>query len=44
MMGQIVYSSKIQSGAKINANLVKGTYIVSVKTANSVNQQKLIVE
>lgn len=44
MMGQIVYSSKIQSGAKINANLVKGTYIVSVKTANSVAQQKLIVE
>jgi hypothetical protein len=44
MMGQIVYSSKIESGDKINANLVKGSYIVSVKTANSVAQQKLIVE
>jgi hypothetical protein len=44
MIGQVVYSSKIESGAKINAGLVKGTYIVSVKTANSVAQQKLIVE
>ena len=44
MIGQIVYSSTIESGAKINAGLVKGTYIVTVKTANSVAQQKLIVE
>lgn len=44
VMGQIVYSSKIESGAKINAGLVKGTYIVTVKTANSVAQQKLVVE
>jgi hypothetical protein len=44
MIGQVVYSSKIESGAKINAGLVKGTYIVTVKTANSVAQQKLIVE
>lgn len=44
MIGQVVYSSKIESGAKINADLVKGTYIVTVKTANSVAQQKLVVE
>lgn len=44
VMGQIVYSSTIESGAKINAGLVKGTYIVTVKTANSVAQQKLVVE
>ncbi len=44
MIGQVVYSSTIESGAKINADLVKGTYIVTVKTANSVAQQKLVVE
>lgn len=44
MVGQVVYNTEIESGDKINANLVKGTYIVKVKTANSVAQQKLIVE
>ncbi len=44
LQGQVVYSAAISNGAAVNANLGTGVYVVSVKTANSVQTQKLIVK
>lgn len=44
MVGQIVYSSKVQSRDKINADLCKVSYILRIKTADSIQQQNLIVK
>ncbi len=44
LQGQVVYNAAISNDAAINANLGAGVYVVSVKTANSVQTQKLIVK
>ncbi len=45
MQGQAVYSTVVNNGfASINTNLGTGVYIVSVKSENGLNTQKLVIK